>query len=720
MPTPKTISVPDQSSGGVGNFSPSRKRNPIEGSRNGSDKNGGQTGAVTNEDLEEITQRMGKLWYPSSVQDLTKKFERDKYGRLVPPAEDRTGKRSASPVDGSCSSSTQSDASTKLSYSEWYDKAILSANAAATNLFGTIDETEIYDENDPKLHTSMALTKTIDKVWARELYEMDAVERENIINEIHGIKSKRTIEETKESIDQAITSFRSFLETNRDRELDNRGSIVPPVTKEAYRRGVYELKSDYITSKPFLIKFLRICHYNFEDAALRYFRYLDLLHLLFGDDSLTRPLAMTDLTKRELRYLRKGQMQLLPSRDRVGRRIYAFSGCDDWHFNIREKYRVNIYLIDVLSDDITTQRLGAVSLNAPRVRYDLGDSPFGFEGMTLRMGKQELLGGECTEAQFFRKINEAVPIRFSAIHYFAPNTLIYDIGRAIILSLLGKDHRKIVRFHAGSQIECEYSLKSFGIPHEDITITEGNNIKNKNVQKFLNARRSIEYFRHRQRERRAQMQERQHSFGELASSTEIIGEETEQCPGIECPEVNCVVFGDKSLNNLPANVEFRDLLKRMERQREEAINSSHGSVLPIKRFIETIIENARSPEHNLRFLVFDKKYSLFVDIKDHSELCKRVSQSLRDQRKRSKQVATSGQGTTGTSPNERGTTRQGRAVSSGDVLEEPGASIMSLGATKRLKRSYERGSNDCSVTRCLFCTDTGATISEQSNGSILR
>ena len=98
------------------------------------------------------------------------------------------------------------------------------------------------------------------------------------------------------------------------------------------------------------------------------------------------------------------------------------------------------------------------------------------------------------------------------------------------------------------------------------------------------------------------------------------------------------------MNNLPANIEFRDLLKRMERQREETINSSHGNVLPIKKFIETIIEKARSPEHNLRFLVFDKKTSLFVDIQDHSELCKRVSQSLRDQRKRSKQVATSGQG----------------------------------------------------------------------------
>lgn len=733
MATPKTILVPNpftRNNSTMRKSSLTRDTNRVKWQRNSNGKSeGNELEASTDQDLEQITQQMGKLWYPSSVQDFTKQFERDKYGRLVPSTEDRDakgriGSRSYSPTDGNCSSSAHSEVSMKSSYSEWYDKAISSVHAATTNLVGkgVQNDTEVYEQKDPKLQTSMALTKTIDKVWAKELYDMDADDRENIINEIHGIKSKRAIKETQESINEAIISFRSFLETNLDQELDNRDSIVPPVTKDPYRRAVSELWSDYITSKPFLIKFLRICHYNFEDAALRYFRYLDLLHLLFGDDSLTRPLELTDLTKRELRYLRKGQMQLLPSRDRAGRRIFAFSGCDDWQFNIREKYRINIYLIDVLSDDITTQKLGAVSLNAPRVRYDIGDNPFGFEGMTLRVGKQELLGGKCTEAQFFRKINEAVPIRFSAIHYFAPPTIIYNIGRAIILSLLGKDHWKIVRFHAGSQLECNYSLRSFGIPHEDITITEGNNIKTKNVQKFINARRSIESFRQNQREKRAQMKEQQQPLEEMYPSIE------EECPGIECPGVDCIVFGDKAWNGLPANIEFREMLKLMERQREESLNSSEGHILPIKQFIESIIEKARSPEHNLRFLVFDKQSSLFIDIRDYNELCKRVSQALRDQRKRSKLVASHGQGPShATSPTDgsshKSTVGQGLAVSlssRGDVLEEAGASIMGLAAAKRLKRSYDRGSTSNSVARYLFCTDAGANVSEQNQASILR
>lgn len=723
--TPNTISLPKlsaQNSDAARKASSSIIANRRKREKSSNVINGDASLTTINEDIDAITEQMGKLWFPSSVQDLTDQFVRDKNGRLVPPSEDRTSSRSPSLTDGSSSCSSYSEVSAKSSYNEWYDEAIFSVHAATTNLVGNLTSTEAYEKQDPKLQTSMALAKNIDKVWAKELYEMDAGERENIINEIHGIKSNRAIEETQDSIDEEIVSFRSFLETNLEEELDNRESIVPPVTKAPYRRGVYELRSDYITSKPFLIKFLRICHHNFEDAALRYFRYLDLLHLLFGDDSLTRPVELTDLTKREIRYLRKGQMQLLPSRDRAGRRIFAFSGCDDLDFNIREKYRVNIYLVDVLSDDIITQKLGAVSLNAPRVRYDIVDNPFGFEGMTLRMGKQELLGGKCTEAQFFRKINEAVPIRFSAIHYFAPRTIIYEVGRAIILSLLGKEHRKIVRFHAGSQLECNYSLRSFGIPPEDITITEGNNIKTKNVLKFINARRSIEPFRQRQRERRAHMQE-QHKQ-RASSSTKTILKDEEECPGIECPGVDCIVFGDKGMNSLPANVEFREMVRLMERQREESINSTDGKILPIKEFIESIIEKARSPEHKLRFLVYDKEKCLFVDIRDHNTLCKRVSQALRDQRKRAKLLASQGQGSVQTTP--RGGSKHMRTMiqgmeasspSGGDVLDVFGSSIMGLGAGKRLKRSYDRGNN---VACFSFCTNTVANVSEQNNGSSFR
>lgn len=229
--------------------------------------------------------------------------------------------------------------------------------------------------NNPKLKTAVSFMSTLNKAWAKEMYNIDPKERDNVTNEIHGIQSDRDkmmkeIESSSEMIDVKVRSFRVFLKTNISEPLDNQNSIVPPVSKDPYQRGLHVLGSRYIISNMFLLKFLRAAYYDFTNAALRYFRYLDLLYFFFGDVGLSRQISLTDLTKRELQYLKKGQMQLLSSRDKSGRRIYAFSGYDMPTYNIREKYRVNIYLVDVMSDDITTQKLGCVSVNAPRTRFD--------------------------------------------------------------------------------------------------------------------------------------------------------------------------------------------------------------------------------------------------------------------------------------------------------------------------------------------------------------
>ena len=330
-------------------------------------------------------------------------------------------------------------------------------------------------------------------------------------------------------------------------------------------------------------------------------------------------------------------------------------------------------------------------MSAPRLGPN--DKPFGFEGMTLRKGKQELLGGKYTEPEFYRKVNEALPIRMTGLHFFGPDTILYNIGKAILLCLLSKEDRKIARFHAGSQLECIYSLRSFGIPSENVTITDGANIKTKNVQKFINARRSIETFRQEQRERRQRrrQEQEQHGRGQQQQQQQQEDEdEDEPCPGIECPEVDCIVFGDKTLNGLHANLEFRDILKIMERDREEKLVRCENNV-PIKDFIESIIQVAQSPEHKLRFLMFEKKTSLFAEITDRNELCKRVSQALRDQRKRSR-------------IEDQRLLEATTKINNGRQQQQQhdGGSIMGLDVAKRLKRSSNNSNNN---NNCggLFC-----------------
>ena len=301
---------------------------------------------------------------------------------------------------------------------------VLSRNADTAVASASASTAPITTQANLKL--TMTMMSSINKVWANELNNLGSKEREEITNEMHGIQSDREkmmaqTESSPKMIDLTIQSFRLFLEININEPLDNGDSIAPPVSKDPYRRGLHVLGSRYIISKGFLLKFLRTAHYDFTKSALRYFRYLDLLYIFFGDDGITRKLCLTDLTKHEHAYLRKGQMQLLPRRDRSGRRLYAFSGYDMPTYNIIEKYRVNIFLIDAVSDDTTTQKLGCVTINAPRIRFKV-KNPFGHDGMSILTGKHDLLG--CTESQFFTKM-------FEGCKYLSLNCIVVSLSRTL-------------------------------------------------------------------------------------------------------------------------------------------------------------------------------------------------------------------------------------------------------------------------------------------------
>lgn len=177
-------------------------------------------------------------------------------------------------------------------------------------------------------------------------------------------------------------------------------------------------------------------------------------------------------------------------------------------------------------------------------------------------------------------------------------------------------------------MECNYSLKSFGLPLDEVPITNSGHVKNKNAIKFIAARTSIESVQLQRYQQQEQQKKQEGGDGNEAIPVPPIRS------GIECPEVNCVILGNRAQSNT-ANLEFRNILKVMERHREEKI--SRGEFVDsMKDFINSIIRTAKSPEHNLRFFFINKKTWLFIELTDSKELYNKVSQALRDQRKRSR------------------------------------------------------------------------------------
>ena len=100
-------------------------------------------------------------------------------------------------------------------------------------------------------------------------------------------------------------------------ELDQ----IPDSEKTAFERA-QKLTRTYVNDDKFRLRFLRAELFDVKAAAKRITAYLDLVFELFGIEVLNRPLRTTDFNgKKEKSVVRGGLVQLLPYRDRSGRRV---------------------------------------------------------------------------------------------------------------------------------------------------------------------------------------------------------------------------------------------------------------------------------------------------------------------------------------------------------------------------------------------------------------
>ena len=484
----------------------------------------------------------------------------------------------------------------------WHDTTSDEISADGSLFSNSINEGDGIWVDKSKYHKSRSIQATMEKIWAKELYEMNSKEREDINNEIHGVRSSRAVDETPELVSRSIVALRHHIEQRLNSNPKAGVHVLNTTTREAYQRVLALVAQEghnnlpYIQTEKFLIKFLRASFFDVNKAGKRYFRWLDLMHEMFGDIALQRSLMLIDLTPREQEYLRKGQIQLLSCRDRIGRRIFVYSGREDKSFTSPEKSRASMYLFDVCSDDETTQKLGMVIFSSPRV--ERGNKPFGKAIFP-------------TEKEFYRRFRNGTALRISAMHFTGPGSFVYNVGKALVLLTMGKADRGIVRFHQGTVAEWSQSLRSYGIPIDEVPLTEGGQVRNKRVAKFMAARKTIED------SRQEQLRMGKTSFVD---------------PGTECPEVNCVTFGNRTRSN-SANLEFRNILLVMDEERENRANRG-GGLTSVREFVDEIIRTAQSSAHNLRFVSFDKETSLFVEATDARELFTAISQFIRDERKR--------------------------------------------------------------------------------------
>jgi hypothetical protein len=141
---------------------------------------------------------------------------------------------------------------------------------------------------------------------AAELTEMTFQEREKVYEELHGVD--KVTHETESMLAMTLTAMELALQQMPNRSIYDKAKRIDP---------------RYVEDRSFRLMFLRSEYYNAEKAASRLLTFLEQKENFFGEETLARPVYLSDLNKDDIAVLKSGILQLIPVRDRSGRVIFS-------------------------------------------------------------------------------------------------------------------------------------------------------------------------------------------------------------------------------------------------------------------------------------------------------------------------------------------------------------------------------------------------------------
>ena len=171
---------------------------------------------------------------------------------------------------------------------------------------------------DDDLAAARTTRKEVNAMIASELNNLTSTERDAILNEVHGVGDLAPEERNAIVIEEKL----------RQMDLALRSMPVDTVFDEAQRLCAGK-RNVYVNDPAFRIRFLRAAQYDVENATSRMIANLNAIREAYGPECLTRPIYLSDmmLDQGSDTYLYSGNcLQVMPFRDRLGRRIIVRSG----------------------------------------------------------------------------------------------------------------------------------------------------------------------------------------------------------------------------------------------------------------------------------------------------------------------------------------------------------------------------------------------------------
>lgn len=208
-----------------------------------------------------------------------------------------------------------------------------------------------------------------------------------------------------------------------------------------------------VEQRGFRLSFLRAERYDIKKAAKRFLDYFEEKRRLFGIAYLTTKIQLEDLDAETMDCLESGHIQLLTERDRAGRAVFVVTKklainserCQDENCILRAFWILSLIALE----DEETETKGAVLVN-----YNIGGA-----NVVQRLG----LDGHRRRVRQWGNVFQALPLRVASVHWCVENFALKQDANLSALMLGGSTFVR-VRCHAGSDMDVQRALRTFGIP----------------------------------------------------------------------------------------------------------------------------------------------------------------------------------------------------------------------------------------------------------------
>lgn len=424
---------------------------------------------------------------------------------------------------------------------------------------------------------------SVDKALADELLKLNFKDRNELEEEVHGVRSG-AVEETPELLERSLAEFDAELNTRKeaDPSLDFLRNVIRISSLDETAADTAKTQC-YLNDPDIRLRFLRCECFDVKKAVTRIVNFLEFMTILWGDFPADRPVRLSDFNSKEETALLNSRCQYLPFRDRSGRRVLVSVGGCNYDMDPTLRFKIFMYMHWIVSEDVETQRKGSVSI----AWIFNEDDKKSLIQLAPKFPKELKL---YSNMHFL-----SMPIRQCSFQmYFLEDTIFYRLLAAKYVFNLNPEHRKNFKYHFGTQTELEYKLAGFGIPTDLLPISCTGKVKTANQSSFVNVQRAKLF--------------KQNNGG---------------CDDIvECPKSEDVVFkkGPGYRNN-PGNLYFRDLIELAGEDHKKADKEEKFEItLRIVEKIEAI---------GGRFLEWSKQRKMWIVNKDLKKVRSKVASCIK-------------------------------------------------------------------------------------------